>query len=142
MEMPLALKLRITPGSPTPIYRQIVEQIRHSVATGAHRAGDPLPSIRGLAEQLVINPNTVAKAYGELVRDGIIEAHQGRGYVVAKRRQIYSESECNRRLAEALQSFLGEALVLNFSPDQIRSALDKELKCIDAKASKRGKRND
>lgn len=137
----MALELRVTPGHPTPIYRQIVEQIRHGVATGARQAGDPLPSIRSLAEQLVINPNTVAKAYGELVRDGVIEAHQGRGFIVAKRRQIYSETECNRRLAEALQSFLGEALVLNFSPDQIRSAFEKELKRIDAKASKRGKHN-
>ena len=137
----MALKLRVTPGRATPIYRQIVEQIRHGVATGAYRAGDPLPSIRALAEQLVINPNTVAKAYGELVRDGVIESHQGRGIFAAERRQIYSDPECNRRLAEALRSFLGEALVLNFSPEQIRSALEKELKRIDVKAPKRGKNN-
>ena len=137
----MALELQVTPGSPTPIYRQIVEQIRHGVATGARQAGDPLPSIRSLAEQLVINPNTVAKAYNELVRDGVIEARQGRGFVVAERRQIYSDAECNRRLAEALRSFLGEALVLNFSPGQIRAALDRELTRIHAKASKRGKSN-
>ena len=135
----MALELRVTPGGATPIYRQIVDQIRRTVAGGARRAGDPLPSIRALAEQLVVNPNTVAKAYNELVHDGVIESRQGRGFFVADCRQIYSDAERIRRLEEALRSFLGEALVLNFPPDEIRAALDRELGRIDAKASKRGK---
>ena len=139
MEVALALELHITPGSPTPIYRQIVDQIRHGVAGGSRQPGDPLPSIRALAEQLVINPNTVAKAYGELVRDGLIESRPGRGYFVADRRQIYSDEERNRRLEEALQSFLSDALVLNFSPEEVRSAIDQGLSRIQPKGSKRGK---
>lgn len=123
----MALEIRVSPGSSTPIYRQIVDQIRQSVAGGSRQPGDPLPSVRALAEQLVINPNTVAKAYSELVRDGVIEARQGRGYVVADRRQIYSNAERNRRLEEALRLFLTEALVLNFSPDEIRLTIDREL---------------
>ena len=135
----MALEIRVTPGSPTPIYRQIVDQVRHGVAGGARRPGDALPSIRTLAEQLVINPNTVAKAYGELIRDGVIEARQGRGYFIAERRQIYSDSERNRRLDDALQAFLSDALVLNFTPDEIRSAIDRELSRIRPKGARRGK---
>jgi GntR family transcriptional regulator len=139
MEVYLALELRVAPGGATPIYRQIVDQIRRAVAGGARRAGDPLPSIRALAEQLVVNPNTVAKAYNELVHDGVIESRQGRGFFVADCRQIYSDAERKRRLQEALRSFLGEALVLNFTADEIRAALERELGRIQTEASKRGK---
>ena len=135
----MTLEFRVTPGSPTPIYHQIVEQIRHGVAGGSRKPGDPLPSIRSLAEQLVINPNTVAKAYTELVRDGVIESRQGRGYFVADRRQIYSDGERNRRLDEALRSFLGEALVLNFTPDEIRAAVERGLSQVQPRGAKRGK---
>jgi GntR family transcriptional regulator len=135
----LSLEFHITPGSPTPIYRQIVDQIRHNVAGGARQPGDTLPSIRRLAEQLVVNPNTVAKAYNELVHDGVIESRQGRGYVVADRRQVYSNPERSRRLEEALRSFLSEALVLNFSPDEIRSAVDRGLSRLQPKGAKGGK---
>jgi GntR family transcriptional regulator len=134
----LALHVRVTPGSPTPIYRQIIDQIRHGVAGRAHRPGDLLPSIRALAEQLVVNPNTVAKAYGELVRDGVIESRQGRGYFVGDRRQVYSDGERKRRLDEALRCFLSEALVLNFSPGEIRGAIDRGLLAMQAEGSEAG----
>ena len=123
----MALAFRISTGSATPIYRQIVDQVRHTVAVGAQQPGDPLPSVRALAEQLVINPNTVAKAYAELVRDGLVEARQGRGYFIGDRRQVYSRAERTRRLDQALDTFLSEALVLNFAPDELRDALDKKL---------------
>ncbi len=135
----MALEVRVAPGSPTPIYRQIVDQIRHGVVARTRQPGDALPSIRALAEQLVINPNTVAKAYGELVRDGVIESRQGRGYFIADRRQVYSDEERDRRLREALQSFLGEVLVLNYTPDEIRMIVDRELCRIQPKAARRGK---
>lgn len=138
----MALEVRVTPGSPTPIYRQIIDQIRHGVAGGSRSPGEMIPSIRALAEQLVINPNTVAKAYGELVRDGVIESRQGRGYFVADRRQVYSDEERNRRLNEALRSFLSEALVLNFSPDEIREAIDRGLSQMRPDDSRRGQHDE
>ena len=135
----MALTFRISTGSATPIYRQVVDQVRHAVAVGLQQPGDPLPSVRTLAEQLVINPNTAAKAYGELVRDGLIEARPGRGYFVADRRQIYSRAERLRRLEQALDAFLSETLVLNFTPAEIRAALDKKLAAIEPDAgAKRG----
>src|SRR6516225_6660753 len=99
----------VTTGSGTPIYRQIVDQVRLAVATGALRPGDALPSVRGLAERLVINFNTVAKAYGELVRDGVLESLQAKGFFVAEKRQVYSEAERRRRLRQALDAFVQEA---------------------------------
>lgn len=123
----MALEFRISTGSPMPIYRQIVDQVRHAVAVGHQHAGDQLPSVRALAETLVVNPNTVAKAYAELVHDGVLESRQGRGFFVADRRQVFSRPERLRRLEQALDALLSEALVLNFTPDEIRAALDKRL---------------
>jgi GntR family transcriptional regulator len=135
----VALTFRISTGSATSIYRQIVDQVRRAVAVGLQRPGDALPSVRTLAEQLVVNANTAAKAYGELVRDGLIEARPGRGYFVADRRQIYSRAERLRRLEQALEAFLSDTLVLNFTPAEIRAALDKKLAAIEPDAgTKRG----
>ena len=101
--------------------------------------GDQLPSVRALAEQLVINPNTVAKAYADLVRDGVIESQQGRGYFVADRRQVYSDEERARRLDQALDVFISETLVLNFTTDEIKQTLSNKLNRIQKDAdTKRG----
>src|SRR5262249_35170720 len=96
-----AFLIDIATGGGIPIYRQIVDQVRLAVVTGALAAGDPMPSVRSLAERLVITPTTVAKAYAELVRDGVLEAQQGRGVFVAnKKRQVYSRAERLRRMQQ------------------------------------------
>ena len=71
------------PSSGVPIYLQLMEQVKHSIETGALRPGEQLPGIRPLAEQLVINPNTVAKAYRELEHEGVIELRHGAGAFVS-----------------------------------------------------------
>ena len=83
------------PSSGVPIYLQLMEQVKHAIETGALRPGEQLPGIRPLAEELVINPNTVAKAYRELEHEGVIELRQGAGAFVSaqgageeRRRQI------------------------------------------------------
>src|SRR5262249_58817398 len=96
----------ITTGAGTPIYRQIVDQVRLAAATGALSPGAEVPSVRSLAERLVINFNTVAKAYGELVRDGVLESLQGKGFFVAEKRQIYSKVDRLRRLRQAADAFI------------------------------------
>lgn len=121
------LQIRIQPGSSTPLYRQIVDQIRWVVATEVHDAGHPLPSVRTLAEQLVINPNTVVHAYAELVRDGVIEARPGKGYFICMHRPAYSAAERRRRLGEVLDEFVREALLLEFTSSEILHALDQKL---------------
>ena len=75
--------LRPNPSSGVPIYLQLMEQVKHSIETGALRPGEQLPGIRPLAEELVINPNTVAKAYRELEHEGIIELRHGAGAFVS-----------------------------------------------------------
>ena len=127
-----ALQIEITTGSGTPIYRQIGDQVRLGVATGALAPGDPLPSVRALADRLVINANTVAKAYAELVRDGVLESQQGLGFFVAnKKRQVYSRAERLRRLNQALDAFVHEAVFLDFTADEIRKAVDEKLADLD-----------
>ena len=75
--------LRPNPSSGVPIYLQLMEQIKHGIETGALRPGEQLPGIRPLAEELVINPNTVAKAYRELEHEGVIELRHGAGAFVS-----------------------------------------------------------
>lgn len=74
---------RPNPASGVPIYLQLMEQVKHGIETGALRPGEQLPGIRPLAEALVVNPNTVAKAYRELEHEGVIELRQGAGAFVA-----------------------------------------------------------
>jgi GntR family transcriptional regulator len=75
--------LRPNPSSGVPIYLQLMEQVKHAIETGALRPGEQLPGIRPLAEELVINPNTVAKAYRELEHEGVIELRHGAGAFVS-----------------------------------------------------------
>jgi GntR family transcriptional regulator len=129
------LNLRISTDSGAPIWRQITDQVRWGAANGAAAPGDALPSVRALADRLVVNPNTVARAYAELVREGILEARPGKGYTIAERRQLYSRPERQRRLQEMLESFARESLILGFTPDEIRRALDRTLNRLDGGAS-------
>src|SRR3954469_23299006 len=83
--------LRPNPSSGVPIYLQLMEQVKHAIETGALRPGEQLPGMRPLAEELVINPNTVAKAYRELEHEGVIELRHGAGAFVtakAQRREV------------------------------------------------------
>ncbi len=123
----MGLKVHIAVGGTVPLYRQIVDQVRLAVSTGTLVAGEQLPSVRTLAEQLVINPNTVAKAYTLLTQEGVVEAHAGKGLFVAQRRQRFSIEERERRLELALESFLNEVLFLDFSPEEILEQLKKRL---------------
>ncbi len=121
------LDLIISPGSGVPIFRQIVDHVRLAAATGRLPAGTPLPSVRGLAERLLVNPNTVAKAYAELTRERVVETQQGRGVFVAPPRQIYTKAERVRRLAPLLDAAVAEGLSLGFTPAELLDALRQKL---------------
>lgn len=139
----MALEFQISPGSSTPIYRQIIDQVRKGVATGSWSEGDQLPSVRALAEQLVINPNTVAHAYAELVRNGVAESKPGKGLFITKRRQVFSKEERLRRSNEALDQFLSEMVFLDFSLDEIQAMLErKRSKIPTISAGKKGGANE
>ena len=115
----MAFTIRIVAGSTTPIYRQIVDQVTRGVASGELSVGELVPSVRQLARELVINPNTVAKAYAELVDSGFLETQAGKGFFVAKRRQVYTKAERLRRIDESIDQLVNQALALDIEPEEI-----------------------
>src|SRR6516162_9340585 len=127
-------QITITTGSGTPIYRQIIDQVKLGVATEVLAPGDAMPSVRSLAEQNLVNANTVVKAYGESVRDGVLESHHGKGFFVAEKRRVYSRAERLRRLRQALDTFVHEAVFLDFSAYDIRRVVDEKLADLDREA--------
>ncbi|MGB7746134.1 MAG: GntR family transcriptional regulator [Verrucomicrobiia bacterium] len=121
------INLNINTGSNTPIYRQITDQVRMAVASGRLAVDDQLPSIRALAERLVINPNTVARAYADLAREGLIESRAGRGVFVTRKRRMFMREEGWRRLEPLMDAVIGEAMVMDFTPQELREAFEKKL---------------
>ena len=130
------LDIRITTGSRIPIFRQVIDQVRRAVAGGELAVGDQLPSVRALAERLVVNHNTIAKAYAELSRDGVIESQRGRGVFVARRRNVFTKAERTRRLSAALDAFLSEALTLDFTEQEIRDAVGTRIAQMNGSSTK------
>ena len=121
------LRIAISTGSPTPIYRQIAEQVRMAIATGKVRIGDQLPSVRALAEDLVLNPNTVARAYTDLTRDGLIESRSGRGVFIIRKRKVFTREEGRRRLDPLLDALIGEAMAMDFTREELHELFQKKL---------------
>lgn len=111
--------IQITPGSDKPIFRQIIDGIQRKTITGELQPGAKLPSVRGLALELMINSNTVVKAYTELARLGIVESRQGLGFFVAPRRQIFSDEERQKRLDTAINNFISEVMGLGYGTEEL-----------------------
>lgn len=134
----MALVFSLAPASDVPIYRQIVQHIRRGVFLGQIKLGEQLPAVRVLAESLVVNPNTVARAYQELIRDGVLESRSGVGVFVAEKvRQVFSDAERGRRLDNAVEQLLHEALILDFSLPEVRAALDEQWKALQSQITTR-----
>jgi GntR family transcriptional regulator len=123
----MAVTFNINTGSNTPIYKQITDQVRLGVASGRLAVGDQLPSVRALAEDLVVNPNTVARAYADLISEGLLESRAGRGVFITQKRKIYSRAEGWRRLEPMLNALIGEAMILDFTRDELREAFEEKL---------------
>jgi GntR family transcriptional regulator len=131
----------IRPESGEPIYFQLIRQIKHVVTSGIMHPGDQMPTVRELAARLVINPNTVARAYRELVREGVLTATQGGGTFVKMEPQPLIRTERERRLEPFIQQLVAEAQVLGIPDEnllrQVKSALAKT-----AKVRKQGEKSD
>ena len=117
MSRVVPLVLSIVPGDSRSIAGQIVDAVRRQIATGDLAAGDRLPSVRGLAQQLAVNPNTVSKAYTELVSGGWLHAQAGLGLFVAAQRDQLSVSERNRRLDAAVDRFVNDVVAIRSNPE-------------------------
>lgn len=131
-----ALMLHIATGDPRPINRQIVDGVRRMIASGELPVGAALPSVRGLAQQLTINPNTVAKAYSELTAEGWLDARAGLGLFVAIPRQRLSSDERARRLDDAVQRFVGDVIGLDYPAHAVLDRVAGELEsCLPKKTA-------
>lgn len=119
----MALQIRIDSASGVPFYRQIIDQILAGMATGALTAGDRLPTVRALAVELAVNPNTVARAYKELEIRGVVTTQQGTGTFVSSVEVSTDEVERRRRLDQLVDEFLAKAAGEGFSPGEIGTAL-------------------
>jgi GntR family transcriptional regulator len=114
----MPLEFQIVAGT-TPIYRQLVDQVRYAVTNKLLSEGDPLPSVRSLAEYLTINPNTVARAYQQLVEEGVVESHHGKGVFIGKLDPELLKQERLRRFNQALTHFEQDIEFLQFEPREI-----------------------
>jgi GntR family transcriptional regulator len=117
------MQLRISVQDGAPIYQQIIEQIKYLIAAGRLKPADDVPPIRVLAEQLRINPNTVARAYLELEREGLLTMRQGFGTKVAQVKSLISRREKLRILADPADVLLTHARHLNVGLDDVITLL-------------------
>lgn len=120
--------IRIDPHSGVPIYLQIMDRIKHLVATGTLEPGNQLPTIRQLSVDLRVDPNTVVHAYRELDREGIISTQQGRGTFISEHPDRAQLSQMRReRLNVIVGDALLEALSLGYAEEEIRGTFETRL---------------
>jgi GntR family transcriptional regulator len=127
MTRPVPLFLSVSPADPRSITRQITDGIRIAIAGGELAVGAQLPSVRGLAQQLAVNPKTIARAYDELVADGWLHARQGLGLFVAPLRHQLSDAERERRLLLAIDAFSAEVIGLGYPVEQVLERVGRTL---------------
>ena len=113
------MQFRIDPSSRLPIWRQLGRQLREAVARGRLAFEEQLPSVRDLARTLVVNPNTIARVYTELEREGVLNTRPGLGVFVARPKAELTKKVRKERLQELLDQFLTEAVHLGFSADEV-----------------------
>jgi GntR family transcriptional regulator len=121
------MRLQLNFKSGKPVYLQVVDQIKSAAASGALRAGEPLPSIRPLAEQLRINRNTVAKAYAELESQGIIATLAGKGCFVTENNSPFKKSVRQKMLADDIDAAIVQAHHLQVNEKEFLELLKERL---------------
>lgn len=120
------MHIHISPQDGIPIYRQIVNQVKHLVASKRLKAGDELPSIRHLAQQLLINPNTVARAYRELEGAGVLVSRRGSGTRVSDNGSPLSRKERMKILSERAEALVSEARQLGVELEEVVELVRRE----------------
>ena len=130
------LMFRVNPSSGIPLYLQLMEQVKHAVETGALREGDRLPTIRKVAEDLLMNPNTVVRAYRELEHEGVLELKHGSGAFIkataAGRARLVHEAQ------KVMHSAVERLISRGLSNDELRRVFENELAQADAQERREG----
>jgi GntR family transcriptional regulator len=116
---------RVNPSSGIPLYLQLMEQVKHAVEMGVLREGDRLPTIRNLAEDLVMNPNTVVRAYRELEHEGVLELKHGSGAFI--KATAGGRARLVQRAQAAMHSTITRLISLGLNKDELRRVFENEL---------------
>jgi len=130
------------PSLGVPIYLQLMEQVKHAIETGAVRPGEQLPGIRPLAEELVINPNTVAKAYRELEHEGVIELRHGAGAFISANAGGRKVTDNFRAAQSIVAGAVTRLRAKSVSDEEIRRLFEAELAGLTTRGKDTGGRND
>lgn len=109
------MEFQVTTAGREPIYQQLAAQIREGVARGRLKPGERLPSVRDLSRTLVVNPNTIARTYTELEREGVLHTRQGLGVFIAAPSNDMTKSARRRKLLEQVDALLTQAVYFGFS---------------------------
>ena len=125
----MVIQLNFKSGKP--VYLQVVDQVKAAAASGALRPGEPLPSIRPLAEQLRVNRNTIAKAYTELEGQGVIETIAGRGCFLKENHSPFRKEVRRKMLAEEIDAAVVQAHHLQFGKKQFLELVEERLEIFE-----------
>ena len=130
------MQLHVSTGDGVPIYLQIANQVKYLVATGRLAAGDEVTPIRVLAHQLLVNPNTVARAYLELEREGVVQKRHGSGTYISDTGSPLARKERQRIISERVDALLAEARHLEVEPQELLRLIKERSLSIQPKENK------
>jgi GntR family transcriptional regulator len=119
----LPFTFRLDGHSGVPVYRQLIDQVQGAIASGALRPGDQLPTVRLVAVELAINPNTVLRAYREMEIRGILDSQQGTGTFIADRPAEAPKGQRERQLAQLVSEFVSRAGAAGLTVDELIDAM-------------------
>jgi GntR family transcriptional regulator len=121
------MRFLVNPSAGQPLYLQLIQQIRHAIETGVLQPGETLPGVRVLAQELVMSPNTVVKAYDELERDGWIDIRHGSGAYVSSRRGMKPRADRLRSAQERVRALIARLHAEGFSDEEVQRLFQAEL---------------
>lgn len=133
----MGIWIQIQPGSDKAVYTQIMDQISEAIARGQIRIGDKLPAVRKLAAELVINPNTVARAYTLLEQSGVVVTKKGSGTFISDPKLRHRDAADLNLLTERLDTIIARALTLGLSPDEVSSVFSDRMQHFKTKSQEK-----
>ena len=133
----MGIWIQIQPGSDKAVYTQIVDQIREAIARGQLKTSDKLPAVRKLAAELVINPNTVARAYTLLEQLGVVVTKKGAGTFVSDPKLRHRDAADLSLLTERMDTIIARALTLGLTPEEVSSLFLKRMQQFETKSQEK-----
>ena len=131
------MRFVLNPSAGQPLYLQLIQQIRHAIETGVLQPGDALPGLRVLAQELVVSPNTVVKAYAELESDGPIEIRHGSGAYVSARRGLRPRVDRMRLAQDRVHALIARLRADGVSDEELQRLFEAELRFSDSSARRK-----